>query len=328
MVMSDMVKGAKNALKVVLDAHAGDRVLIVTDRQKEDIGKAFEGGAKELGAYVTMYLLPEEERPLKEIPDELRKLVVSNHIIINAFSGLGDETPFRIKLLKIETASKARVGHAPGISKEMMTDGPMNADYSEVSKNVDKVMDLFKDAEWVKITTDKGTDILLYIEGRAFATDVNIKPGTFGNLPAGEVWCAPVEDAANGVIIVDGSIGDIGQVPKPLRIEVKNGRIVKLECEDNALVKRVNELQEIDDEAKVIGELGIGLNPRARITGLLLEDEKAGRTAHIAFGNNEDMDGGENKSKTHRDFLFHRPTMVVTYKNGSKVTIIKDGIVL
>jgi len=320
--------GAKNVLKVVLDAHAGERVLIVSDIQKEDICKAFEKGAKELGANVVTYLLPEEERPLKEVPHELAKLVASNHIVINAFSGRGEETPFRIKLIKLETASKARVGHAPGISKEMMTDGPMNANYEEVAKNAEKVIDLFKDAEWVRITTDKGTDILLYIEGREFSSDVKIKSGTFGNLPAGEVWCAPVEDAANGIIIVDGSIGDIGQVKKELKIEVKNGRITKLETEDKELLKRVTELLEIDDEAKVIGELGIGLNPRARISGNLLEDEKAGRTAHIAFGNNEDMVGGRNRSKTHRDFLFHRPTMEVTYKNGSKVTVIKDGIVL
>jgi leucyl aminopeptidase (aminopeptidase T) len=70
--------------------------------------------------------------------------------------------------------------------------------------------------------------------------------------------------------------------------------------------------------ARVIGELGIGVNPKARITGNLLEDEKAGKTAHIAFGNNENMPGGKNNSKTHRDFLFHSPTLTVTYSDGSE----------
>jgi aminopeptidase len=71
--------------------------------------------------------------------------------------------------------------------------------------------------------------------------------------------------------------------------------------------------------------LGIGLNPGARLSGQLLEDEKAIRTAHIAFGNNDDMPGGRNRSCTHRDFLFHRPTMVVTVADGSLQTLLRDG---
>lgn len=60
----------------------------------------------------------------------------------------------------------------------------------------------------------------------------------------------------------------------------------------------------MDEEARIIGELGIGLNPGAKLSGILLEDEKALKTVHIAFGNNENMDGVQNKSITHRDFLF------------------------
>jgi len=52
--------------------------------------------------------------------------------------------------------------------------------------------------------------------------------------------------------------------------------------------------------------------------GNLLEDEKAGKTAHIAFGNNENMPGGKNNSETHRDFLFHTPALTVTYFDGSQ----------
>ncbi|MBU2564903.1 MAG: aminopeptidase, partial [Candidatus Thermoplasmatota archaeon] len=144
----------------------------------------------------------------------------------------------------------------------------------------------------------------------------------------GEIWCAPVENRANGVIITDGSIGDIGQVKKPLRIEVKDGKIVSLQSDDSELVEKIKELTSVDEMASVIGELGIGLNPNARITGNLLEDEKAGKTAHIAFGNNEEMPNGENNSKTHRDFLFYKPTLKVTYKDGTEKIVIKDGDVI
>jgi leucyl aminopeptidase (aminopeptidase T) len=108
-----------------------------------------------------------------------------------------------------------------------------------------------------------------------------------------------------------------------LKIEVKDGKIVALESDDSELVEKIKELTTVDEQASVVGELGIGLNPRARLTGNLLEDEKAGKTAHIAFGNNTEMPGGQNTSKTHRDFLFYNE-----YQDGSKQIIIKDGEIL
>ncbi|MDI6888059.1 MAG: aminopeptidase, partial [Candidatus Thermoplasmatota archaeon] len=297
-----MLQGALNVLKVVLSLSENEKVLVITDEKKKEIGQTFCEASKKLGASAKIYIIPEKLRPLKELPKELNALIPNNDVIVNAFEGFAEETPFRIKLIKAEIATTARVGHAPGITKEMML-GAMAADYQKIAENVDAVIKKFKNAEEVHITAPSGTDIVLNIAGRAFESDVKIKPGTFGNLPAGEVWCAPVEDKANGILVCDGSIGDLGQVKNKLRIEVRGGKIAALESEDRALVDRVRELTSIDDEAIVIGELGIGLNPKAKLSGILLEDEKAGGTAHIAFGNNENMPGGRNKSKTHRDFL-------------------------
>ena len=91
------------------------------------------------------------------------------------------------------------------------------------------------------------------------------------------------------------------------------------------MIEKITRLTEVDDMAGTIGELGIGLNPGARLTGNLLEDEKAGKTAHIAFGNNTEMPNGKNNSKTHRDFLFYNPTFEVEYTDGTKKILIKDG---
>lgn len=322
-----MMKAAENALNVVLEMKKGDNVLVVTDKARLDIGNAFSKASQKIGAAVKTYVLP-DKRPMSDIPPELENIIPGNDIIINAFTGMAEETPIRIKLIKKEIATKARVGHAPGITKDMMTKGPMNVDYKEVAENIYRMMGLFKDAKNVHITAPSGTDITLDIENRAFKTDVKVAPGTFGNLPAGEMWCAPVENGADGIIVCDGSIGDLGNVKKLLKLTVKRGKLVGIESEDKELESRVKELTSVDEMASVIGELGIGLNPGARITGILLEDEKAGETAHIAFGNNEEMPGGKNKSKTHRDFLFKKPTMEVMYKNGDKKILMKDGKVL
>ncbi|MCK4971472.1 MAG: hypothetical protein KAS77_13130, partial [Thermoplasmata archaeon] len=80
----------------------------------------------------------------------------------------------------------------------------------------------------------------------------------------------------------------------------------------------------IDDEASVIGELGIGINPEARVTGNMLEDEKAVGTVHVAFGNNIEM-GGKNGSRTHRDFHVLKPTLSIEFQDGQTRDIIIGG---
>jgi len=238
---------------------------------------------------------------------------------------MAEETPVRIQLIKREMAVGAKVGHAPGISVDMMTEGPMNVDYRAIAKSAWKLMKRFEGAKSVRITAPGGTDITLDIHGREFETDLEIKNGSMGNLPAGEIWCGPVEDGANGIIVVDGSVGDLGAMKKPVRMTVVDGHVDDISGGTPAVLKKLETLMKVDDQARIIGELGIGLNPGARITGNLLEDEKAGRTAHIAFGNNTDMPGGRNSSSTHRDFLFHRPTFEVTYEGGRTETVIDDG---
>lgn len=328
-----MKEGALNALRNILEVGKRSTVLVVTDGPKLPIGEAFESAAKQLGAETFMYKLP-AERPMKEPPADLLELVDSykpwarDTVFINAFSGMAEETPISIQLIKREMSVGAKVGHAPGISVDMMTEGPMNVDYLAIAKSAWKLMKRFEGAAKVHITAPGGTDMTLDISGRDFETDLEIKNGSMGNLPAGEIWCGPVEDGANGLIVVDGSVGDLGAMKKPLRITVVDGRVDDVRGGTPAVLKKLDALLKVDEQARVIGELGIGLNPGARITGNLLEDEKAGRTAHIAFGNNTDMPGGKNSSRTHRDFLFHRPTMEVTFTDGRTEILIEDGDVV
>ncbi|MDG6220280.1 MAG: aminopeptidase [Candidatus Thermoplasmatota archaeon] len=319
------VKGVETALAVVLQVKQGDNVFIVTDESKEDVGDVFIKGAKSLGANIIKYRLPDNIRPLMDIPSDLVNAFRKPDVVINAFSGYAEETPFRIKLTDLEMELGARVGHAPGITMDMIVYGPMQADYKSLAAKALSLMSRFEGVVEAHITAPSGTDFTVNIHNRGFQHDIEVLPGSIGNLPAGEIWCAPVEDSLNGVVVCDGSIGDVGAVKSPLSLYIEKGRLVAMETEEKGMVSRLEKLLSVDDMARIVGELGIGLNPNARITGNLLEDEKAGKTAHIAFGRNTEMPGGRNFSQTHRDFLFHLPTMTVTYEDGSQAVLLKDG---
>ena len=62
-----------------------------------------------------------------------------------------------------------------------------------------------------------------------------------------------------------------------------------------------------------IAEFGIGLNPKAKVTGNVLEDEKAKQTAHIAIGANISF-GGKVSCPCHLDFVFFNPHIFIDGK--------------
>jgi leucyl aminopeptidase (aminopeptidase T) len=322
-----MFSAAFNALKEVMEISSVDKVLILNDIHSQSVSNAFSEASRYAGCETVFYLINEKERPLKEIPPALSDLLPGKTIVLNILKALPEEINFRIKwLFKIEQDKKARCAHMPGITEAMMTEGPMNVNYKDMRKRASLLMAALKDADYLYISTKSGTNLVLGIRDRIFTDDVFVNPGGMCNLPCGEIYCAPEETRADGVIIFDASIGDIGLLENPLSVSVKGGKISLFASADKKLVERITELSSIDEEAKEIGELGIGINPGARITGNMLEDEKAIHTAHIAFGNNEDFPGGgKNHSKIHRDFLFHKPDIEIFYKNNSHRLLVKRG---
>lgn len=309
-----MFVAALGALEHLFKLSTNESILILTDTYTTAVAKAFKNAGEEKGCPVSLYQIDNDRRPLQEIPIELEKLLPGKTIVLNIIKAFPEEIPFRIKWIqKVEKNKFIRMGHMPGITEDIMLNS-VNVDFGGMKITAEKLIEKLANAVQLHITTDAGTDILIGVADRKFIGDVEINPGKMSNIPCGEIYCAPLETEANGVIVFDASIGDIGLLKQPLKIYVTDGRITKFESDDKELEKRIAELTDVDDEARVIGELGIGINPGARITGNMLEDEKSLGTAHIAFGNNSGfVGGGKNNSRIHRDYLFYRPTIEIHY---------------
>jgi len=322
-----LISAASGAMKYIFNPSPEDKVLILTDPDSKSVAESFYHATIKSGCTVDLYTIENSKRPLKEIPPELEAMLPGKTIVLNIIKAYPDEIPFRIKwLFKIEENKLIRTGHMPGINEEIMLNS-VNVDFGEMKRTAYMLIDALKNVVRIHITTDRGTDLLLGVAGRKFVGDIGVEATGMCNIPCGEVYCAPLETEADGVVVFDASIGDIGLIKHPLKVSLEGGRIMKFESDDNELVKMISELTDIDDDARVIGELGIGVNPGARITGNMLEDEKALGTAHIAFGNNEDFPGGgKNHSKIHRDYLIYKPTLEMQYANGDKRILMNRGV--
>ena len=328
----DASEAAKNALENVLEATSGEAILIVCDEEKAEVGEAFANGASALGLDTKLVVLEKPAEPRTDIPSMLQNFLNQKpDIYINLLRGNREETPFRIKLIKTETSShKARLGHCPGVTLAMLTEGALALtaeEHKRMQGHAERLIRALTDTVKVEICSPAGTNLTLSTKNRKFFTDTKLdwKTMKWMNLPTGEVIVAPVEDSLNGKLVCDMAIGGIGKLRKHVEVNVANGRVESVFSEDKEHLWRVEETFATDDWADVVGEFAFGINPNAGFVQEFLEAEKILGTVHLAFGANMDMPGGKNPSRNHMDLLISEPTVKVTKENGETVTILKKG---
>ena len=335
MTIMDPVEAAKNALECVLEAKRDENIVIFCDDEQMDICQPFAIGALKLGLRTRMVKLKTESNTFrKEIPHEIKKIFTKQEtdIFINLLRESREETPFRIKLTKLETKTpKTRLGHCPGITLDMLTDGAL-ALTTKGHKRMQKFAgDLIQDlgqAVKVEVTNPSGTNIWMSVRGRPFFTDTVIdwKTSKWMNMPTGEVIVAPVENSLEGRLVCDMAIGGIGPIKTPVIVEAKNGKIQNVSSDDSKVLREVKDSLSTDSHADVVGEFAFGINSKARFVEEFLEAEKILGTIHVAFGNNSDMPGGKNLSKNHTDLLVSKPTVRIFNSDNSSIDVLVDGI--
>jgi aminopeptidase len=330
----DPIVAAQNALQCVLEAKQGDRIVIFCDDTRAQIGKAFEAGALNLGLDTKLVLLETSPQVFRaEIPTPLTKHLTTDrpNIFINIFRGIREETPFRIRLIHAETDDrKTRLGHCPGVTIDMLTDGAIAMsveEHTQMQAFAKALMTKLKDVVTIQIQTPKGTKLSFSVRDRPFFTDTMVDwvLMKWMNLPTGEVIVAPVEDSLEGKLICDVAVGGIGPIQTPVAIRVKKGKVDAVTCENAQVLNRVQDSLHTDAMAKVVGEFAFGINPKARFVEEFLEAEKIRGTVHIAFGDNTDFPGGKNNSANHMDFIMDKPTVKAVAVDGSELTVLADG---
>lgn len=323
--------GARQAVENCMKIKNSDNVIIVGDYQSKKIMKLLSDACLKKTKNVKLFYLEDYgKRPLKRLPDEIAKAAKwSTAAFFTAKSAPGEKNSIRLPLIKIAIAKKgSRQAHMPGVNLEIMRTG-MNSDYRKIKKLSKKVYDLVKNAKTITVTTKKGTWLIAKFSEKIkwiiCDGDIAHSKIKWSNLPDGEVFTCPL--TINGFVTVDGVLGDwigpkYGFMDKqPLKLVIKNGRIVKTECKNNKLLLDFNKYIKQDKNANRIGEFAIGTNVGLkRLIGNLLQDEKF-PGIHIAAGDSySDHTNSGWKSKAHCDMVIKKANIFVDNKQ-----IMKEG---
>lgn len=202
----------------------------------------------------------------------------------------------------------------------------MRVDWHLLAKRTKSLAERINRAVEIRVETGNGTRMRFGKKGRVAAADDGLltMSGSFGNLPAGEVYLAPLEGTSEGVMVLD--FAPMRKLASPLELVVQQGRVTEIRGEEPFRTV----LEETFGRSPLnrnIAELGIGTNDRASRPDNILEAEKILGTIHIALGDNSSF-GGTVSTPFHEDYVFYGPTVTALLEDGSSDVLLEEGRLL
>jgi leucyl aminopeptidase (aminopeptidase T) len=306
--------GALNAVKACLRVQRQEKVTLITDEATLQIAAALAAELDHIGCQWNAFVLETEaewkpSRPLAAMPEGILDDMESSQVSIFAVQTQPHELHSRMQMTDVVNRRRMRHANMAGITGEIMMQG-MRADFDEVDRVSQAVLDKVRAATYLRATTVVGTDIHAQFdpEYRWLKTSGIVTKERWCNLPGGECFTTPAE--VNGVFVVDGVAGDVLAARygllrgNPLTIAIEGNRIARATSKNKALERDFWEITHADANSDRVGELAIGTNVGVeRLIGNMLQDEKF-PGVHLAFGDPYGAHTGAPwKSSTHVDVV-------------------------
>jgi leucyl aminopeptidase (aminopeptidase T) len=262
---------------------------------------------------------PEELELAREIV--LGARVDSADVVVAMANNSTSHTRFR----SLVNCTGGRFASLPHFDPEMFFSS-MRVDWSSLAEKSRILADAINRAVTIDVTCPNGTSMSFGIRGRKAAADDGLltSPGSFGNLPAGEVYLAPQEGTCTGTMVLE--YAPTRKLAAPLRLTVSEGIVTKISGNDPHRLYLEQKFAE-NSANRNIAELGIGTNDRATRPDNILEAEKILGTIHIALGDNSGF-GGTVSTPFHEDYVFYRPTLTAIAADGTEEILLGDGLPL
>jgi len=333
MTSGTMITGTLEYLRRPLIANItpGMKVLIVTDTAHDPrVWQVIMATVTELGADPTLALFDPRPADYYDPPQavcEAMKRVDVN--ILVASTGML-HSPANMNAMN--EAGVPCICMDGGMTLEMFQSGAVTEDQRELAIRQHYVAtNIFgQNAKECRVTSKHGTDLTYRIEGRVRipklpgndfvpykmvdATKSHIKRKRF-LFPNGEFNIPPIEDSANGKLVIDLCMHNLGALKSPIELTIEKGRIVKIEGGADAFTLRTYLATYGDKNAYLCpAEASVGINSKALIRGVQREDKNILGSMHFGLGTNIDV-GGTVMSNIHMDGVILEPTL---YVDGDK----------
>ncbi len=312
-----LMPGARRIVSVCANVQAGETVVIVSDTDRpESIREAVRLAVLEVGATPIVIVTPPVPSGAEPSAPVAAALAAADVILAPTSGAI-----YHTNAVRTAAERGARFLAMTAYIPDVLRRGGIFADFPSLESRAHRLTELFNAASVAHVTAPGGTDFSVRLEGRTAVpiTGTVRNPGDRTGCPDIESFIAPLEDSAEGVIVVDASASIAGVLAQPILITVRGGKAVALEGGQPAERIRAALDATGHPDANTFAELAFGLNPEGIIRGVIVEDEGVAGTGHIALGSNVFF-GGTSAAPIHLDFVYHKPTL----KLDGEV-VIEDG---
>ncbi|PSK85967.1 leucyl aminopeptidase (aminopeptidase T) [Murinocardiopsis flavida] len=284
MVDHFLLRPAHRILEQCLALRDDETLLVLTDSATGRYGAAFAAAGHIIGAEVVELSMTPRSRHGEEPPAPVAAAMAAADAIVAPTTFSVNHSSARIAA----SAAGARLIFMPDVCDEVFLDGSLDIDFLERKGVIDRLAAILDAGSEYTVTSPAGTNLTARIAGKSAVPQSGIchEPGTISPPPCIEVAIAPDEGTLDGVMVVDGALVPGGPTEQPVTIRFAAGRITDIDGGPEAA--RFREVLESygDPEMYSAVELGLGMNPKARIgSGGGLEDEAELGTMHVGIGN-------------------------------------------
>jgi leucyl aminopeptidase (aminopeptidase T) len=342
MEMEDKIKMFKD----VFAPKSGEKILFLIDKPHDDIidnkvwkdrrlmakewFNLFTKMGKDKGFTVELQEFEATGVHNSPVSQELIDTVCKYNLVIamTEFSASSSLYPLRTR-----TELNIRCASMPGVERRMEQTA-FRANYSDVNTYANNIKKMLTKAVGAEVLFSTGDRLYLDLRNREGLAEGGIcrESGQFINFPSGEGFIAPYEGIGedfnkHGESKTEGILPD-NQHDKLIKYRVKNNKIIEV-LGQGETVEKMRKFFKEDESHRNIAELGIGCNPKAVVTGNILEDEKVSGL-HIAYGMNSQF-GGKVKSDMHQDICFPKglpaaaQTLTLFNEDSTKIELIRNG---
>jgi 2,5-dihydroxypyridine 5,6-dioxygenase len=303
-----MAPGASKVVNTCAAVQPGELVLIVTDSAvPHQVAEALASATIAAGATAITLTMPRPPRPGAELLPLVAEAMKRANVILAATS----LSVFHTEAVRSACAAGARMLALSECREDTLIRGGIEADFVARAQVAEALAGRLS-GERLELRTRAGTHLAVEITGRHAVANTGLAtgPGTRGGLPTIEAYIAPLEGTAEGLVVVDASLSVLGLVSSPIRIRFAHGRAEAFDGDAQAAA-----LAELlgaagHPNAFMLSEVGIGLNPQARVVGRIIEDEGTYGTCHVALGSNVHF-GGRLSAPLHLDMVMWTPDITV-----------------
>lgn len=284
---------ARLAVRKMAGVQPGETFLVLADTWTDlDVAHACLAAGIDRGARASLLVIT---RMAQDDPGELDPVTVAAieraDVVLGLCETMFVEKPSTERAL--EAGTRIASTNVKGM-EEFVVEGIRDVDYDLMVEIANRIGALWQRTTCCRVSSPLGTDLTFDMRDRPIDVGSGMaqRPGQADFFPGVSVANAPIEESIEGTIVVDGNIPPGRLVREPVTVHIEKGVIASIEGGADAAALRAHFAASGDPVATHLCHFTLGLNPRARTSGSIHQDEHVLGAITFGFGSQAPAFGG------------------------------------